>query len=70
MIGTIPTQKPMASLGASSTSDESWMSWATTGVMMIPPSERPVDAIESAIERLVWNQRVTRLVAGTRPVRA
>ena len=70
MTGTIPSQYPTASHGASSTSERASISWAITGVITIPPTDNPVDAIDNAIERFTWNHRVTRLVAGTSPARA
>ena len=42
----------------------------TIGVQMIPPTDKPVDAIDSAIDRRRWNQRVTTVMEGTRPHRA
>ena len=41
-----------------------------TGVMTMPPTDRPVLAIDRASDRRRWNQRVTTVVAGTRPHRA
>ena len=43
---------------------------AMTGVMAIPPSDKPDDAIDKATERLRTNQRVTIVEPGTRLVRA
>ena len=33
----------------------------------MPPIDSPVLAIDNAVERFVWNQRVTTVVAGTSP---
>ena len=41
---------------------------ATNGAMKIPPSDSPVEAIESANERFTLNHRVTSVVSGTSPV--
>ncbi len=43
------------------------MAWAEAGASRTPPADRPVDAIDMAMERLApGNQRVTTVVAGTR----
>jgi hypothetical protein len=38
--------------------------------MRMPPTDRPVDAIDSATERRSWNHLVTTVVAGTSPAAA
>jgi hypothetical protein len=42
------------------------ISTAMAGVSRTPPTDRPVDATDSATERRRTNQRVTRVVPGTR----
>ena len=40
------------------------------GVITMPPTDSPVDATDSAIDRFAWNHLVTTVVAGTRPAAA
>ena len=40
------------------------------GVSTMPPTDSPVEAIDSATDRRVWNQRVTTVVTGTSPAAA
>ena len=44
-----------------------WISKAASGVTSTPPSDRPVEAIDSASARRASNQRATMVVAGTKP---
>ena len=37
------------------------------GVITMPPTDKPVDATDSATDRLRWNHRVTTVVAGINP---
>ena len=43
------------------------MRWVNCGSSRMPPSDSPVEAIDSATERRRWNHLVTTVVVGTRP---
>ena len=62
--GITPSRKPAASHGVAPSIPKCSIMLADTGVSRIPPSERPVDAMESAIDRLRTNHLATSVVPG------
>lgn len=67
--GTMPAASRSPSHGVVAASPSLSMKRLAKGVMTMPPTDSPVEATESATDRLAWNQRVTTVVVGTNPHR-
>ena len=65
--GTTPSAIASPSHGAAPDNPQCAIMKAEAGVTRIPPSERPVVAIDIASGRCASNQRATMVVAGTIP---
>ncbi len=63
--GTMPMNQTAPSHGEAPATPRRAISAAEAGVSRIPPTDSPVVATASAIERRSANQRVTRVMAGT-----
>jgi hypothetical protein len=68
--GTMPTTNNAPSHGVPPASPWLSSSCLANGVITMPPTDNPVDATDRAIDRLLWNHRVTTVVAGTSPAAA
>jgi len=65
--GTTPSTMASPSQGAAPARPQWAIRKAEAGVITMPPSDRPVVAIDSASGRRASNQRATIVVAGTNP---